>query len=148
MTKERTAGVGTISCLVLRRVKGKFPLAFRQPARSYQRAERQEALNRRFASNPPRSSADPRYIQKSARQASSVHAAPPAHGFDGDRTPHLRDSVLPSNRRYTGARCHRKPVLADGLGSARRRTFPEVLPWNPLELRRRNGCEARAGAQR
>ena len=73
------------------------------------RAERQEALNHPFASNPPENSAGPRDIQRLAPQALSPCVAPPACGFGGDHTRHLRDSVLPSNRRYIGAECHREP---------------------------------------
>jgi hypothetical protein len=111
-------------------------------------AERQEASNRLFASNLPESSAGPRDIQKSAPQALSLCGAPPACGFGGDRILRLRDSVLPSNRRYIGTACHPEPVRADGQGSGCYRTSPEALPWNPLALPRHHGCEEREGGPR
>jgi hypothetical protein len=111
-------------------------------------AERQEASNRLFASNLPESSAGPRDIQKSAPQALSLCGAPPACGFGGDRILRLRDSVLPSNRRYIGTACHPEPVRADGQGSGCYRTSPGALPWNPLALPRHHGCEAREGGPR
>ena len=73
------------------------------------RAERREALSRPFVSNPPENPAGPRDIQRLAPQALSPCVAPPACGFGGDHTRHLRDSGLPSNRRYIGAECHREP---------------------------------------
>src|SRR5437016_1647802 len=73
-------------------------------------AERQEASNRPFASNPPQRSAGPRDIERSAPLILSLSAVPPACGFGGDHTLHLRDSVPPSNRRYIGTECPREPV--------------------------------------
>src|SRR6266403_694642 len=73
-------------------------------------AERQEASNRRFASNPPQRSAGPQDIERSAPLILSLSAAPPACGFGGDHTLHLRDSAPPSNRRYIGTECPLEPV--------------------------------------
>src|SRR5712664_355908 len=96
------------------------------------RAERQEASNRPFASDPRGSPAGPGGIQRLAPQALSPCAARPAYGLVEDHTLHLRDSVPPSNRRYIATGCHREPVRADGQGSGCCRTSPEELPWNPL----------------
>jgi hypothetical protein len=73
-------------------------------------AERQGASNRPFASNPPQNSEDLQYIWRSGPQVLSLCAAPPACGFGGDHTLPLRDSVLPSNRRYIETACHREPM--------------------------------------
>src|SRR6266699_2064282 len=73
-------------------------------------AERQVALNRLFASNPPQRSAGPRDIQRSAPQTLSLSVAPPACEFAEDHTLHLRDSVPPSNHRYIETECPREPV--------------------------------------
>src|SRR6266851_3190513 len=111
-------------------------------------AERQEASNRLFASNLPESSAGLQDTQRSTPQALSLCAAPPACGFGGDHTLHLRDSVLLSNRRYIETECHPEPVRADGQGSGCYRTSPGALPWNPLGLPRHHGCEEREGGPR
>src|SRR6266576_895235 len=70
-------------------------------------AERREASNRLFASNPPQRSAGPRDIERSVLLILSLSAAPPACEFGGDHTLHLRDFVPPSNRRYIETACHR-----------------------------------------